>query len=36
MLRWLTYFVITDLDNPFTETWNLLSTPFGQLLKKAR
>ena len=36
MLLWLTYFVITDLDNPFTGTWNVVSTPFEQLLKKAR
>jgi len=36
MLLSLTYFVITDLDNPFTGTWNVVSTPFEQLLKKAR
>jgi len=36
LLLWLTYFVITDLDNPFTGTWNVSSAPFEQLLKKAR
>ena len=36
MLLYLTHFVITDLDNPFTGTWNVASTPFEELLKKAR
>jgi hypothetical protein len=36
MLLFLTRFVIMDLDNPFTGTWNVAPTPFEELLKKAR
>jgi hypothetical protein len=36
MLLFFAHFVLTDLDNPFEGTWNVSSTPFGDLALKYR
>jgi len=36
MLLFFAHFVLTDLDNPFEGTWNVDSSPFGDLATKYR
>jgi hypothetical protein len=36
MLLFFAHFVLTDLDNPFEGTWNVDSSPFGDLAAKYR
>jgi hypothetical protein len=36
LLLYLAHVVLTDLDNPFEGTWNVVAEPFEELLSKFR